>query len=225
VARPILVLLLAGCLVLPALALAADTDPQERYTAADKAKARSLLLKRGDLVAGWKQSPAAKADDSSDDYKCAGYDPDLSDLTETGEAEVEFSHRSGAMIFSYASLMKSPEQAVVSWRRGNTPAFARCLAQVVTQGLSDADADAKVTSYGRMPFPKLAPRVAAFKVAFTVSAPEFEKPVPFTFHVVILGSGRAEVALIAMAPFAGLAAADLRALGNVLAERMAAAKV
>ena len=154
--RRVVLLLLAACLAVPALAIAADTDPQKRYTAADQAKAKSLLLRRGDLVAGWKQSPAGK-DAGDSDYTCAGYNPDFSDLTETGEAEVEFSNGGGAMLFSYASLMRSPEQAVVSWRRGNTPAFARCLAQVVTKGLSDVDAKAKVTSYGRMPFPKLAP--------------------------------------------------------------------
>ena len=58
-----------------------------------------------------------------------------------------------------------------------------------------------------------------------MNGPELEKPIPFTFQVVILGSGRAEVALIAMAPFKGFAAADLQALGVVLARRMAAARV
>ena len=91
--------------------------------------------------------------------------------------------------------------------------------------LAVAGAEAKVTSYGRMAFPKVTPRVAAFRVAFTVDGPELEKPIPFTFQVVILGSGRAEVALIAMAPFRGFAASDLQALGVVLARRMAATRV
>ena len=48
-----LTILLLACLVAPALALAADTDPKKKLTPADQAKARSIVLKRSDFVAGW----------------------------------------------------------------------------------------------------------------------------------------------------------------------------
>ena len=50
-----LAILLAACLAVPALALAADADPKKRITPADQGKAASIVLKRADLAAGWKR--------------------------------------------------------------------------------------------------------------------------------------------------------------------------
>ena len=52
-----LAIFLIACLVVPAVALAADTDPKKRITPADQAKARSIVLKPTDFAAGWKRAP------------------------------------------------------------------------------------------------------------------------------------------------------------------------
>ena len=54
-----LAIFLIACLVVPAIALAADTDPKKRLTPADQAKARSTILKPTDFAAGWKRAPAS----------------------------------------------------------------------------------------------------------------------------------------------------------------------
>ena len=50
-----LAILLAVCLAVPALALAADGDPKKRIVPADQKKAAAVVLKRADLAAGWKR--------------------------------------------------------------------------------------------------------------------------------------------------------------------------
>jgi hypothetical protein len=44
-------------LALPALALAAATDPKKQINPVDQRKAASIVLKRTDFVAGWKKVP------------------------------------------------------------------------------------------------------------------------------------------------------------------------
>ena len=89
------------CLAVPAVALAADTDPKKRITAADQAKARSIVLKRTDFAAGWKKVPASP----DSDLVCPGFNPDESDLTLTGEAEADFEHTQGRLFV--ASVRRS----------------------------------------------------------------------------------------------------------------------
>ena len=55
-----LALVLLVVLAVPALALAADTDPKKRINPADQRKARSIVLKRTDFVAGWKTDELAE---------------------------------------------------------------------------------------------------------------------------------------------------------------------
>ena len=82
----------SSCIAVPAVALAADTDPKKQITAADQAKARSMLLKRTDFAAGWKK---VAADTGLRRDTCPGFNPDESDLTLTGEAEADFEHTQG----------------------------------------------------------------------------------------------------------------------------------
>ena len=216
-------MLLAVSLALPAIALAADTEPAKRLTPADQAKARSLLLKRADFTTGWKDAPGSGADGS--DFSCPGFDPDQSDLTLTGEADSDFTNGSGAYVGSMAGLYRSAAEARASWSRSNKPAVTRCLALLIRQTFAQQGATAKATKAGRIAFPRVAPRVAAFRVAVSVSFPQVGRPVPVVLHLVVLGRGRAEVALVAMALGSGIPQADLKAFASLVSQRMAAAKV
>ncbi len=51
-----LALLLLVVLAVPAIALAADTDPHRKINAADERKAASIVFKRTDFAAGWKRT-------------------------------------------------------------------------------------------------------------------------------------------------------------------------
>ena len=80
-----LLLLVLVVLALPALALAAATDPKKQINPADQRKAASIVLKRPDvIVPGWKK--VATIPNSAAEPGCPGYNPDQSDLILTGEA-------------------------------------------------------------------------------------------------------------------------------------------
>lgn len=218
--RRLAVLLLA--LALPAVALAADTDPQKRFTAADQAKARALLLKRTDFVAGWKQQPT-KPDD--DDVKCAAFDPDYSDLVLTGDQRAEFAHaQGGASVYSYASLYKSAAHASAAWSRSAKPALLQCLREAMREAVGP---DVKLTfsKLARVPFPKLAPRVYAVEVDCTMSSPQTGRSVRLSMDVVVLGRGRAEASVMTMGVGAGIGNDDVRAFARLVAGRLAAARL
>lgn len=209
-------------LALPALAWAGVRDPQERFTAADQAKAKAMLLTRGDLLSGWKKAPPSPDDE---DVTCAAFDPDLSDLVLTADQEVEFEHaQASASVYSYASLFKTPAQASTAWSRVMKPALTRCLSQVIRDAVGPK---VKVTfsKLARVPFPKLAPRVYALEVNCTISSAETGKSMAISMDVVQLGRGRAEVSLMTIAVGKGIPNEDVRVLARVLAKRLAAAKL
>jgi hypothetical protein len=222
--RPLTALLVL-CVAIPAVALGADTDPKKRITPADQAKARSILLKRADFVAGWKRVPATP---DSEDLVCPGFNPNESDLTLTGEAEAEFEHTQGVVsVSSFSEVFVSKADALKSWTRNDKPAVARCIGHFFREGATDAGTQVKIVSAGRMAFPKLAPRRSAFKVVarVTVTANGQPQTVPFTIQFLALGHGRGDTAMLAISPGSGLATADLRAFGKLLATRLAAAKL
>jgi hypothetical protein len=216
--------LLVLSIAIPAAALAADTDPKKKITAADQAKARSVLLQRSDFAAGWKT--VAPSPDS--DLTCPGFDPDESDLTLTGEAEAEFEHAQGLLsVASYAEVFATKADALKSWIRSNKPATARCIGYFFRQGVTKKGTQVKIVNAGRMAFPKLAPRTTAFKVVARLTITENGKTatVPITIQLIAFGHGRGDTAMLAVSPGTGIPTADLRAFGKALASRLAAAKL
>ena len=221
--RRLAVLMLA--LALPAVALAADTDPQERFTSTDKRKALGTVLKRGDFAAGWRQMPATT--DSPNDFECEGA-PDQSDLVLTGEAEGNFASAQGLpTIFSVANVYRTRAQAVTGWTRTVKGPVVRCMAQGIEQGFSGNGVKATVIRKGTLAFPRYAERSAAYRFSFDVSqvANGRTSTKRFTVHLVVVGRGRGDVMLMAMGPGNGVAAAELRAFARVTAQRLAAARL
>jgi hypothetical protein len=222
----LLAVLAVLCVCVPAVALAAaDTDPKKKLNAADQARARSVILKRTDFAAGWKKVPNSPESDES----CPGFNPNNSDLTLTGEGQAEFEHgESLASLASYSEVYVTKEDATASWTRNVKPALVRCLGHFLRLGVEEEGGSFQVVSQGRIAFPKLAPRTAAFRLVgrMTVRPPN-EEPVtlPVTIHVIALGQGRGDVALLALGFGNGIPIADLRAFAKLSATRLAAAKL
>jgi hypothetical protein len=212
------------CMALPAVALAADTDPKKKVTAADQAKARSILLKRTDFAAGWKKVPTTPDSDAM----CPGFNPDESDLTLTGEAESDFEHTQGLLsVASHSEVYATKADALKSWTRSDKPATARCIGYFFREGVTAEGTKVKIISAGRMAFPKLAPRTTAFKVVARLNITDSGKTstVPVTIQLIAFGQGRGDTAMLAISPGTGIPTADLRAFGQVPASRLAAAKL
>jgi hypothetical protein len=215
-----LVLLLIVVLAVPALALAADTDPKRKINPTDERKAASIVFKRTDFAAGWKRTTTPSSDD---DLNCSFYRPDGSDLTLTGDAESEFERAGGfPSVLSYADVYATAKDAAAAWSRTVKPALARCLAQFFQSEVSEPGTKVTVVNYGKIAFPRVAPRTAAFRinVKMTVTQNDQTVTVPLTLHIVVVGRGRAEAGFLTFAPSPGVAGADLRTFGKVLAERM-----
>ena len=218
--RRIAVLLLA-LLALPALALAADSDPKRKINAADERKAGAVVLKRADLAAGWKKVASSSSDD---DLVCSYYNPKGSDLTLTGDAEAEFEQAGGfPSVYSYADVYATAKDAAAAWTRTVKPAAARCFAEFFKKEAA-SDPTTKVTSvtHGSMAFPKVAPRTAAFRITLKLAVTQNgqTQTVPLTLNLVVVGRGRAEAGLITFAPSPGVGTADLRAFAKLMADRM-----
>lgn len=219
--RRLAVLLLAA-LALPALALAADTDPSRRIDPGDERKAAAIVPKRADFSSGWKKAASPSADD--DDLVCSYYNPRGSDLTLTGDAEAEFEQAGGfSSVYSYADIYATTRDAATAWARTVKPAAVRCFAEFFKKEAA-GDPTTKVTSvtHGVMAFPKIAPRTAAFRITLKLAVTQNgqTQTVPLTLHLVVVGRGRAEAGLMTFAPSPGIAAADLRAFAKLMADRM-----
>jgi len=191
-ARLIATIALAG--LVASVALAANPhDPQKRFTAADQAWARTLLLKRADLPSGgWKSSKS-----SGDESTCKSFNPDESKLVETAEQESPEFTRGGGFVTSMAAIFKTAKDAQTSWDLEANVKILDCLAEGLAQ-TSTGGATIKITSRGKLAFPHLAPRTAAFyvRLAFNVQGIKFNADL----HFVLLGKGRADLAMMTLSP-------------------------
>jgi hypothetical protein len=216
---------LVACLVVPALALAAEGEPKKRIVAADQKKAAAIVLKRTDLAAGWRRVRTPGADEP---LTCPGYNPDQSDLTLTGESLTEFAHGAGLPVLASSSAVYvSTKDALASWTRTIKPALVRCYADSFRETIAAQGGKATIVKQGRMAFPRLAPRTAAYRITARVVFTEGGQAttVPFVIHVIAFGRGRGDVALVAGGPGAGIPAASLRTFARLLASRLQASGV
>jgi hypothetical protein len=207
------VVVLVG-LVVATAALAARGDPKKAITAADQARAKSMLLRRADLTAGFRAAPPSK---ESDPY-CAATDE--SDLTETGEADSpEFTRETSTtflFVASGASVYKTAADALTSWRRSTGAAGEACArrtlaAEIATSGL-------RLRTFGRASFPKLAPLTVAYRL--TADIPAGSTTIRAYFDVVALQRGRAQTVLLVGSAPAAVARTETVALARTIAGRM-----
>ena len=220
-----LAIVLAACLVVPALALAAGTDPTKQINPVDQRKAASIVLKKADFpAAGWTKVP----NNGSGKLSCPGYDPDESDLILTGEAEAGFASGTGIPSFnSFSNVYKTERDALASWTRSVKPALASCVARTLKNGFAQSGAKVAIMSQGQIAFPKFAPRTAAYRVVFNVGYTEAGKTttVSFVVYLIALGNGRGDAGLMVVAVGKSIPGADLRAFANVIAGRLATSKL
>ena len=173
--------------VLTGAALAATGDPLKRHTAADMAKARSIVFTRAELGAGWTRATTPQTSDSP---RCSYFRIDESDLVETGYAESTFNHPSGATIGSEASVYRTVAQARTTWSRHVRPALARCLADEIRREAAKDGATVRIVGTRRLPFPTVSPRTAAYRIAARLTPTGAAAEIPLTYDLVFLERGR-----------------------------------
>ncbi|MFY9579973.1 MAG: hypothetical protein WAQ33_11655 [Gaiellaceae bacterium] len=168
-------------------------DPQKRFTAADQAWARTLLLQRADLPgAGWTSKKS-----TGDNSTCKSFNPDESRLVETGEQQSREFSRGGGFVTSMAAIFKTAKDAETGWNLEAKTQILDCLAEALRQ-TSTGSATVKIAARGKLAFPQLAQRTAAFyvRLAFNVQGIKFNADL----HFILLGRGRANLALMTLSP-------------------------
>ena len=206
--RGTLVLGVGGLLVALSVGAVAWADNYKfRFTPADQALARSVALRRTDLAttAVWRGGP--KKADLSESLTCPDYDPKRADLVVTGAADSEF-RSSAADILSHVEVFQRSAMLRLDWQRSLTPMFVSCL-----------HSENSPSSVRRIPFPHVATYAAAFRVLFDVEVTGFKQRV--MSDIVLLGRGRAEIALATTANYANrlVVEADEVRLARILVAR------
>jgi hypothetical protein len=220
--RPLRVAVAAFVLIGSGSALAADGEPRHALTKKDQATARSIVLKRADLGAGFVAKKRTDDDGTPKGARCGALDE--SDLTVTGDAESpDFQLANGPLfvtVGSTALVYRTLREANASWRRGTSTQTATCLADIVRLS---APADQKITvvSSKRVAFPGIAPKATAFRLVVTIAVGD--RKVRAYVDAVVLQHGRLQSGLLFTSIGMPVGQADQVALASVVAKRLAKA--
>jgi hypothetical protein len=212
-----LLLALAVALAGATAGLAGKGDPQRAITKADQAKAKAMLLRRTDLAAGFRATPASP----DPDWYCAALDE--SDLTLTGDAETpQWTKQQPGVFFvagSTAQLYRTNAQAQASWRRGTSTAGEKCVRVLLDKEL--AKSGLHIRSLTRMSFPRLSAQTAAYRLVIE-STTQTAAPALYG-DLVVQQRGRAQTSVMVFSLGAPLVRAELVTFARTVAQRMAKA--
>lgn len=204
--------------LLAAPALGADGEPRKALTAKGQAIARSIVLKRGDLTAGFVPHKPSE-DTRPGGARCGAVDE--SDLTVTGEADSPDFSRDTIGVGSSASVYKTLGDSNTSWRRAGTAGALRCFADLVRFTAPKASA-IEIVSAKRVAFPGVAAKTIAYRVVATLTVGGNRK-VRAYFDAVLLRRGTMQAALVVSSLAAPVSLAQEQGLAALLADRMAEA--
>lgn len=205
-------------LVLAAPALGADGEPKKAFTGKGQAAARSIVLKRSDLAAGFVPHKAS-TDPRPKGARCDAVDE--SDLTVTGEADSpDFSRDAlGIAVGSSASVYKTVADSNTAWRRALTSGAVRCFADLVRL-TAPSLAKVKIVSAKRMPFSGGTPRATVYRVVATLTLGGKQR-VRAYFDAVLLQQGAVHAALVFTSLARPVPLDQEQALARLLGARMA----
>ena len=138
------------------IAAASRGDPKQEIRPADQARAKAMLIRRGDLGKGFTRAKSSPGNSSH----CKALDE--SDLVLTGTAESPlFQSDAGRAVYSDGQVYKTEAQNAASWRRGTSAAGSKCIEVVIRH---DAKlSHLRLVSFRWVAFPRVAPHVAAYR--------------------------------------------------------------
>ena len=201
-----LVLGLAGT----SAALAARGEPQERFTPADLARAKTMLVRAADLGPAFATSPPGTSDS---DFYCRALDE--SDLTITGKAESPRFSAGISFVTSTAYVYESLADSNASWQRGTSAAGQRCLRDGLRRELRRTNVELR--SFGKLAFPRLGRRSVLYR------AVAVQERARIYLDLLAVQQGRAQAAVILGSGLAAPPRSVELQLGRLLAARMARA--
>jgi hypothetical protein len=174
--------------------LAGDGKEQIKFNRADQAAARAVVIRRADLgSSGWTGGPTKP--DLSSGPTCPNYHPKVSDLVLTGAARTTFQN-TGFEFDSQSGVLKTKRMVRLDWRRSVlAPGAVPCLRRTIGRGLGS---NAKMVSFRKLPFPRVATYAALFRGIISVSAQG--RTVRVLTDLVLVGRSRTELTLTVAGP-------------------------
>ena len=200
-----------------ACAAAVFADPgreQIKLNPRDQAAARATVLRRSDLGSSGGWNGGRVKPDLSPGPTCPNYHPKQSDLVLTGAAASSF--RNGPVVMhNEVQVMQTRRMVRLDWQRevlapGVIPCQRRDLARSLGPG-------AKVVSFRRIPFPRVATYVTEFRARVDVSV--LGRTAHLVMDAVLLGRSRTEISFAIAGPAAQralLSAAERRLARRVV---------
>jgi hypothetical protein len=221
--RALAVSIAIAALAAPLAASAADGQPRKALTKAGQEAARSVVLKRGDLGAGFTPQARSKDEGLPKDARCGALAED--DLTVTGDASSpDFRLARGAVfvtVGSTAQVYRTLREANTSWRRGASSQTTTCLSDIVRLSAGPGQ-KITVVSAKRVPFPAIAPKATAYRLVLSIGLGGTRRIRTYVYAV-ILQHGRIQTGLLFTSVGRPVESVDLIALASVVAARMAKA--
>ncbi len=193
-------------LVAAASALAGRGDPKERFTAADQARAKAMLLRPADFSPVYAAQPAPTGGGG---FYCAALDE--SDLTVTGKSSSPSFTTTGEFVRSTASVYATHADSNASWLRNTSPAGEQCLRAALRADLRSSAV--RLVSFKRVPFPARGTRSVAHRAVATVQG------VRVYVDVVAMQVSRAEAAVLYVNALAPPPQGEVRRLTGLVATR------
>lgn len=184
-------------LVTAAAVWAGDGNYQIRFTAADQAAARAVVIRPGDLSSSGWQGGRFKPSLSnlSAGLSCPNYHPKLSDLVITGAAAARY-RRSAFEFDSVSEVLKTRRMVALDWRRSVlVPGAVPCLRREMSNGLGSS---AKLVSFRKLPFPHVSTYTALFRGV--ISAKAAGQNVRILADILLFGRSRTEITLNVAGP-------------------------
>ena len=210
---------LAAVLTVTALALVATAaaardpkDPQQRHTAADTKLAKTLALKRTDLVAGWK---AAKP--TPNPPPCTT-EPDESELVQTARIDPTFVWTDGVTTLgTQVDIFKTAAMAKTDWNLSTLELFRDCLLQAARHQLPHYTV--RVVSAKKLAPPKVSvERLLHYQLVFAIT--RSGRTIPIVSDVVALGRGRETVVMHSFSVRMPLPSSAVSQVVQLLANRL-----
>jgi hypothetical protein len=209
---------IAVVLLLAVTASVAAANPRlekKRLTAADMALAKRANLKLSDLSSGWQRVDTKGSSTAS--TSCAGYNPDLSRFTITGENRVGFQHPKGFVIVGATQVFPSRAESAANFRAGAKPALARCLRSAFEGDFAKGAGGTATTTSSRMVrAPRIGERAAWYKLVGRLRVQGNVAPV----HMDVLAVQKGRMQAMLMFVGVGGPVYDQVELGRMLAGRM-----
>jgi hypothetical protein len=188
-------------------ALAGRGDPQRRITAADQARAKSMLLRPSDLSIAFTARPTTPG--GGGDAYCAALDE--SDLTVTGDATSPTFTLGTEYVTSTAYVYESRADSNASWSRGTSKAGEECLRSEVRAELQGTAV--RLVSFKRLAFPRRGQRSVAYRAVASVQG------LRVYLDLVAMQASRAQAAVIYVSALTPPPSEELRRLSAVVERR------